>query len=94
MKSSLPTFLWYQVQILRDVMASSNDKNRRHYKGRLPVCRIQYLLCKVAGYTIEVFPALKGLDGSLQRLSDQLLDPLLSQFSPDHILTQCLRLPF
>jgi len=46
----LPTSLWYQVQILRDVMISSKDTNPRHYKGRLPVYSIQDLLCKVAGY--------------------------------------------
>ena len=60
----------------------------------MPVCTIHYLLFKVAGYPVEVFPALKGPEDSLQHLNGRLLDPLLSQFSPDHVLTQCPRLPF
>jgi len=90
----LPTSPWYQVQIVRDMVASSNDKNRKHYKGRLPVCTIQYLLWEVPGYPVEVFPALRRPEGSLQRLNGRLLDHLLRQFSPDHVLTRCHRLPF
>ena len=81
--------------ILRDVIASANDKNDKHYNTvRLPICVTKYLLCKLHGYPVNVFPAFKGPEGSLPLLNSLFLDSILSQFCPVHVLTQCLQHPF